>query len=88
MYTNLEDTYGVEILLEVPINYWVCGKAFSIIEDEALCRAWLAVSQDSIIGNTQTDEMFWELVYFYFASQPNVDQNRTATLLNHRWNII
>ncbi|GMP86958.1 hypothetical protein CsSME_00039529 [Camellia sinensis var. sinensis] len=30
------------------------GKAFTIIEDETLCRSWLAVSQDPITGNSQT----------------------------------
>ncbi|GMP39282.1 hypothetical protein CsSME_00010178 [Camellia sinensis var. sinensis] len=28
------------------------GKAFTIIEDETLCRSWLAVSQDPITGNS------------------------------------
>ncbi|GMP56893.1 hypothetical protein CsSME_00021201 [Camellia sinensis var. sinensis] len=34
------------------------GKAFTIIEDETLCRFWLAVSQDPITSNSQTMAIF------------------------------
>ena len=36
------------------------GKAFTIKEDETLCRSWLAVSKDLITGNSQTMAIFWE----------------------------
>ncbi|GMP55529.1 hypothetical protein CsSME_00020324 [Camellia sinensis var. sinensis] len=43
------------------------GKAFTIIEDETLCRFWLAVSQDPITGNSQT--MVAEAKRMYHAIQ-------------------
>ncbi|GMP62753.1 hypothetical protein CsSME_00024732 [Camellia sinensis var. sinensis] len=61
------------------------GKAFTIIEDETLCRSWLAVSQDPITGNSQTMAIFWERVLVYFNSQLSSESNRNRISLTHRW---
>ncbi|GMP98961.1 hypothetical protein CsSME_00046635 [Camellia sinensis var. sinensis] len=61
------------------------GKAFTIIEDETLCRSWLAVSQDPITGNSQTMVIFWERVLVNFNSQLNGESNRNRISLSHRW---
>ncbi|CAK9155824.1 unnamed protein product [Ilex paraguariensis] len=57
---SLEEFHGIEIVSQ---NSCARGKAFSILEDEAVCRAWLAVSQDPIIGNTQNKTTFWNRVH-------------------------
>ncbi|CAL5334260.1 unnamed protein product [Camellia sinensis] len=62
-----------------------CGKAFTIIEDETLCRSWLAVSQDPITGNSQTMVIFWERVLVNFNSQLSGESNRNRISLSHRW---
>ncbi|CAL5343402.1 unnamed protein product [Camellia sinensis] len=61
------------------------GKAFTIIEDETLCRSWLAVSQDPITGNSQTMVIFWERVLVNFNSQLSGESNRNRISLSHRW---
>ncbi|GMP80452.1 hypothetical protein CsSME_00035547 [Camellia sinensis var. sinensis] len=61
------------------------GKAFTIIEDETLCRSWLAVSQDPIAGNSQTMAIFWERVLVYFNSQLSGESNRNRISLSHHW---
>ncbi|GMP80450.1 hypothetical protein CsSME_00035545 [Camellia sinensis var. sinensis] len=61
------------------------GKAFTIIEDETLCRSWLAVSQDPITGNSQTMAIFWERVLVYFNSQLSSESNQNHISLTHRW---
>lgn len=98
---NLEQTHGIQI--ETPYstpsldtqnspldtqNSRFRGKAFSVMEDEALCRSWLAISQDPISGNSQTTTVFWERIRQCFSSQPNVEVNRMATSLSHRWSVI
>ncbi|CAL5416748.1 unnamed protein product [Camellia sinensis] len=62
-----------------------CGKVFTIIEDETLCRSWLAVSQDPITGNSQTMVIFWERVLVNFNSQLSGESNRNRISLSHRW---
>ncbi|GMP32578.1 hypothetical protein CsSME_00006274 [Camellia sinensis var. sinensis] len=64
------------------------GKAFTIIEDETLCRSWLAVSQDPITGNSQTMAIFWERVLVYFNSQLSSESNRNRIFLSHRWSVM
>ena len=39
------------------------GKNWFHLEDEALCRAWLDVSQDPIVGTNQKTEHLYEKVY-------------------------
>ncbi|KAH7859835.1 hypothetical protein Vadar_006030 [Vaccinium darrowii] len=58
------------------------------MEDEALCRSWLAISQDPISGNSQTMTVFWERIRQCFSSQPNVEVNRMAISLSYRWSVI
>ncbi|XP_028091204.1 uncharacterized protein LOC114291558 [Camellia sinensis] len=61
------------------------GKAFTIIEDETLCRSWLAVSQDPITGNSQTMAIFWEgaINKFYdFLEQIQLRQQSGTTEAN------
>lgn len=64
------------------------GKAFSIIEDETLCRSWLAVSQDPITGNSQSMTIFWERVLVHFNSQFSSESNRNRISLTHHWSAI
>ena len=64
------------------------GKAFTIIEDETLCRSWLAVSQDPITGNSQSMAIFWKRVLVNFNSQLSGESNRNRISLTHRWSAI
>ncbi|KAH7843386.1 hypothetical protein Vadar_015988 [Vaccinium darrowii] len=102
---NLEETHGVQIESQYSTvspetqNSRVRGKAFSIEEDEdeALCRAWLAISQDPITGNSQSMGVFWERIRIKEAHRMyHVFQKRPFTfdtsweILRHscKWNAI
>lgn len=61
------------------------GKAFIMVEDEALCRAYLAVSQDPVIGTNQSVANFWYRVRSYFSSQRGAQSQRSVVSLSHRW---
>ncbi|KAF7127064.1 hypothetical protein RHSIM_Rhsim11G0012700 [Rhododendron simsii] len=84
---SLEQTHGVEIISQnSPVavgiqKQSICGKGFSMVEDEALCRAYLAISQDPIIGTNQTMANLWERIRLCFSSQADVDRNRIAISL-------
>ncbi|KAF7148148.1 hypothetical protein RHSIM_Rhsim03G0135600 [Rhododendron simsii] len=91
---SLEQTHGVEIISQnSPVavgiqKQSIRGKGFTMVEDEALCRAYLAISQDPIIGTNQTLANLWERIQLCFSSQADVDRNRTAISLMKRWSKI
>ncbi|KAG5529002.1 hypothetical protein RHGRI_029610 [Rhododendron griersonianum] len=91
---SLEQTHGVEIISQnFPVavgsqKQSIRGKGFTMVEDEALCRAYLAISQDPIIGTNQTMANLWERIRLCFSSQADVDCNRTAVSLMKRWSKI
>ncbi|KAG5553649.1 hypothetical protein RHGRI_011519 [Rhododendron griersonianum] len=91
---SLEQTHGVEIISQnFPVavgsqKQSIRGKGFTMVEDEALCRAYLAISQDPIIGINQTMANLWERIRLCFSSQADVDCNRTAVSLMKRWSKI
>lgn len=69
---GLEESNGVKIITQ---NLFVetksqkqsiRGKAFIMVEDEALCRAYLAVSQDLVLGTNQSATNFWDRVRSFF----------------------
>ena len=51
------------------------GKAFSSQEDDTLCKAFLYISEDSIVGTGQTNAIFWQKINarwaeLYVAKKP------------------
>src|SRR5688572_25278582 len=61
------------------------GKNWAPSEDEQLCKSWLAIAQDPIIGNEQKSNTLWERVHFHFvAALPNGSE-RNQTSLSNRW---
>ncbi|KNE97193.1 hypothetical protein PSTG_09455 [Puccinia striiformis f. sp. tritici PST-78] len=42
-------------------------KNWMIDEDKALCNAWLYTTRDSIVGNGQKSETFWERIHQHYA---------------------
>ncbi|CAK9136094.1 unnamed protein product, partial [Ilex paraguariensis] len=83
--SSLEEFHGLEIISQsAPVR----EKAFSISEDEALCRSWLAVSQDPVSGSTQSKAAFWDHVLGYFLFQLIILPHRTTISLSHHWSLI
>lgn len=70
------------------------GKNWSSVEDEALCMAWLDVSQDPIISVDQKADTFYERVFASFSTVCKekrllIDPDtRGPTSLKARWSII
>ncbi|CAB4286459.1 unnamed protein product [Prunus armeniaca] len=59
---------------------------FSTEEDVALCHAYLAISEDPIIGNSQQANAFWAGIHKQFFEL--CLSNRTSNSLKCRWNFI
>ncbi|CAB4282354.1 unnamed protein product [Prunus armeniaca] len=59
---------------------------FSIEEDVALCHAYLAISEDPIIENSQQANAFWARIHKQFFEL--CPSNRTSNSLKCRWNFI
>lgn len=70
------------------------GKNWSIAEDEALCTAWLNISQDASIGTNQRIETMYDRVYDLFieiCTERQVLANpelRAASGIKARWHHI
>ncbi|CAN0905245.1 hypothetical protein LINGRAHAP2_LOCUS23553 [Linum grandiflorum] len=60
---------------------------WSIPEDEALCNAWVQISEDGSIGICQTSAVFWERVKVIFSAK-GFGTPRTIIGLRSRWRVI
>ena len=62
------------------------GKNFSADEEKALCRSFLAVSQDPVCGNGQRNTAFWErITKNYNHNKPRSCPIRPARSLESKW---
>jgi len=58
-------------------------------EDEALCRAWVSISEDGSVGINQPSETFWQRVYRkYLEIHPDANKTCTPTALTSRFKTI
>ncbi|KAI8528686.1 hypothetical protein RHMOL_Rhmol12G0166900 [Rhododendron molle] len=57
-------------------------------EDEALCKAWLRVSEDAAIGTDQARAKLWDRVCAEFNNILGYETGRISKGLMHRWAII
>jgi hypothetical protein len=65
------------------------GKNFSADEERALCRSFLAVSQDPVCGNGQRNMAFWERITTnYNHNKPRSCPIRPARSLESKWSHI
>lgn len=63
-------------------------KNFSKAEDLTLCDAYLAITQDPIIGVDQSRDCYWKRIHAYFHANKTEDSDRTQGSLQHRWDFI
>jgi hypothetical protein len=61
---------------------------FTFVEDEAICRAWIYVTEDSIVGAGQRVAHFWERIYVNFKQRVGDDTRRTKDSLSARFGVI
>ncbi|KAH7857718.1 hypothetical protein Vadar_015836 [Vaccinium darrowii] len=60
------------------------GKSFTPEQDEAICRAYLCITEDPIIGNSQPRSQFWQRVLQQYQEKTN-DVQRTEASIKARW---
>jgi hypothetical protein len=62
------------------------GKAYTVVEDQHLCTAWVATSEDPITGTGQKKDAFWKSIMAAFQrlSGPG-EESRTLSSLQCRW---
>ncbi|CAN1811440.1 hypothetical protein LINPERHAP1_LOCUS26219 [Linum perenne] len=60
------------------------GPNWSYAEDQSLCRLWVEISEDGIIGNGQTLGDFWGRINNLFAAK-GFGIERTILSLQSRW---
>ena len=58
---------------------------FMILEDEAICRAWIYVNEDSIVGAGQRVAHFWESIFENFKGRVGDDNRRTKDSIQSRF---
>ncbi|KAF0724796.1 hypothetical protein Ae201684P_020469 [Aphanomyces euteiches] len=61
------------------------GVAYSEHEDRQLCRSWIAISEDPVVGTDQTSASFWKSIFNHWVDHlPWETAERTAdALMNH-----
>lgn len=70
------------------------GKNWTPMEDEALCRAWLEVSQDSIVGTNQRTENLYARIFEKFLEYctendvPGNPELRAPSGIKSQWHSI
>ena len=69
------------------------GKTWRVKEDEALCVAWMGVSQDAIIGAGQNSNSYWTRIHKDFLERTkypplNVPPVRNRNAIEKRWGSI
>lgn len=63
--------------------------SYTIEDDRVLCRMYLDISQNPIIGKNQTSVQFWDRVSeAYNSSRSSSAQGRNGRSLQCRWNNI
>lgn len=61
------------------------GSSFTTPEDEAMTKAWVRVSEDSIIGSDQKGEIFFKAIHeLYNETKPSYCQLRSAESVKKR----
>ena len=61
------------------------GLRFTFEEDERLCRCWLRITEDPIVGTQQKLDAFWKRVTDLFNSELVGPSLRAQKALSNRW---
>ncbi|CAD6236086.1 unnamed protein product [Miscanthus lutarioriparius] len=64
------------------------GSNYTNLEDIQLCKSWIHISNDPIIGNNQPGKTYWERIRNDFHSNRDFESDRTPNSLEHRFGII
>jgi hypothetical protein len=90
-----EEGTDLELLLQPVATPSTRGKAsskrgsnYTNQEDIQLCKSWIHISNDPIIGNDQPGKTYWERIATDFHKNRDFESDRTANSLEHRFGII
>ncbi|CAD6212559.1 unnamed protein product [Miscanthus lutarioriparius] len=64
------------------------GSNYTSLEDIQLCKSWIHISNDPIIGNDQAGKTYWERIANDFHKNRDFESDRTPNSLEHRFGII
>ncbi|CAD6233592.1 unnamed protein product [Miscanthus lutarioriparius] len=64
------------------------GSNYTNLEDIQLCKSWIHISNDPIIGNQQPGKTYWERIANDFHRNRDFESDRTPNSLEHRFGII
>ena len=63
------------------------GKSFTPEQDEAICKSYLSITEDPIVGSSQPRSQFWSRVLQEYKAKTN-DESRSEISIRSRWQII
>ncbi|XP_012841222.1 PREDICTED: uncharacterized protein LOC105961539 [Erythranthe guttata] len=61
---------------------------WTIQEDEALCKSWLHISEDAVVGTDQQRGRLWDRIRMEFINNLKQDVGRNSNGLMNRWSTI
>ena len=61
------------------------GRAYTSVEDAAICQSWISITQDPLIGSDQSGTQFWDRVYATFITLTSTPTDRTTCSLSSRF---
>ncbi|KAM1116304.1 hypothetical protein TB2_006723 [Malus domestica] len=61
------------------------GAGFNKDEDHVLISGWLNTSMDTIIGNDQKHQTYWQRIEEYYNQNKWFESNRTGQMLSQQW---
>ena len=64
------------------------GTNMTTHEDEALCRSYITVSTNAIVGSSQTSDRFWEAITVEYHKQPGIINERPPGSFQSRYHVI
>ncbi|KAG2597992.1 hypothetical protein PVAP13_5KG021700, partial [Panicum virgatum] len=59
------------------------GSNYSQEEDIQLCKSWISISNDAIVGTDQSSKTYWERITAHFHNFRGFHSDRTANSLEH-----
>lgn len=57
-------------------------------EDIQLCKSWINISTDAIVGNEQPGKSYWARIAEHYHENRTFESDRNANSLEHRWNVL
>jgi len=64
------------------------GSNYSQEEDIQLCKSWISISNNAIVGTDQSGKTYWERITAHFHNFRDFHYDRTTNSLEHRCGVI